>query len=460
MSSAVLILSSALLIACPLCGILYRRVLRAETKNHALEIELASLSASRDDTLLREQLGQLQQKLTQYEEEIRQYTVHLATLDSQKEALNARLIEQAAFEKKLQEKTQMQFENLAHRIFDEKNSQSKQNLVELLTPLKEDLSGFKKHIAEAFGTHAKEQFALKNEIATLVKTSGQMQLQTENLTKALKGDVKTQGYWGELVLERILEASGLRKGEEYRVQASGMGLKHPQDGSTKKPDYIVMFPENRHAIIDSKVTLTAFERVCAEENDVAKAEHIKQFMHSVRSHVKDLEARRYQDIEGLDTPEYVLMFMPIEAAYALALQQDPELHLDAWNRKVIIVCPTTLYGILKIIGSMWKLDRQNKNAQLIAERGGQLYDKIAGFIDDMTALGRSLDKAQEQFDGAFKKLSKGRGNIIRQTEYLRDLGVKNAKQISPSLLDEESATHETNTPEEALDAIEAPKDAA
>lgn len=454
MSSAALLPYAPFVFASIGCIFLYRRAVLAEKRAQAAEIEMTRVLSSRDESILREQYAHLQAKITQYEEDIRKYISDLATLDTQKKEISLRLLEQAAFEKKLQEDTRLQFENLANRIFEEKNTQSKQHLNEMLSPLKEDLLGFKKHITDSFGEHAKEQFALKNEIASIVRTSGEMRLQTESLTKALKGDVKTQGNWGELVLERILEASGLRKGEEYRVQGTGMGLKHPEAGHTQKPDYIVMFPENRHAIIDSKVSLTAFERLCAEQDETLKPEHVKQFLASVRKHVKDLEERRYQDMEGLDTPEYVLMFMPIEGAYALALQQDPELHTDAWNRKVIIVCPTTLFGILKIIGSMWKLDKQNKNAQAIAERGGQLYDKIAGFIEDMTAIGKSLDKTQEHYDMAFKKLSKGRGNILRQTEQLRELGVKNSKQLPASIFEDEQDFHEEDS------RISLPKDAA
>jgi DNA recombination protein RmuC len=240
-----------------------------------------------------------------------------------------------------------------------------------------------------------------------------------------------------VILERILEASGLRKGEDYIPQAAGMGLKHPEDGRTQKPDFIVKLPDNKHAIIDSKVSLTAYERFCAEEGDSAKAAHLTQFLQSVKAHVKGLEERRYQDTAGLDTPDYVLMFMPIEGAYSLAMQQDAELHAHAWDRKIIIVCPSTLFAILKIIASMWKLERQNKNADEIALRGGRLYDKVAGFVADMVSLGKKLDSAQSEYAEAFSKLSKGTGNILRQAEQLKQLGVKNSKTIPQNLSGDE-----------------------
>jgi DNA recombination protein RmuC len=379
-------------------------------------------------------LAQATAKMEALEKDIRDYAVKVATLDTEKAALGERLQDQQNYVKQIQEEFQTRFENLAQKIFHEKSEQSKKNLQEILNPLKEDLSGFKKHISESFGNHAKEQFALKNEIENIVKVSNQMRFQTESLTKALKGDVKAQGSWGEVMLERILESAGLRKGEEYIPQAAGMGLKHPEDGRTQKPDFIIKLPENKHAIIDSKVSLTAYERFCAEENEALRATHLTQFLQSVKAHVKGLEERRYQDTEGLNTPDYVMMFMPIEGAYALAMQQDGELHSYAWDRKIIIVCPSTLFAILKIIASMWKLERQNKNADEIALRGGRLYDKVVGFVSDMVSLGKRLDAAQSEYSEAFGKLSKGTGNILRQAEQLKELGVKNSKNLPPNLV--------------------------
>ncbi len=394
------------------------------------------MAPKQNDAVLNAQLAEAKQKLAELEKDIRDYTGQVARLDSEKEALDAKLADQQTYTKQVQEQLRLQFENLAHKIFEEKNTQSKQHLQEILNPLKEDLSGFKKHIADSFGTHAKEQFALKKEIENIVKVSNEMKFQTENLSKALKGDSKLQGNWGEVILERILEASGLRRNEDYVAQGAGMGLKHPEHGRVQKPDIVVKLPEDKHAIIDSKVSLTAYERFCAEEEDAAKAVQLSQFLQSVRTHVNGLTERRYQDTEGLDTPEYVLMFMPIEGAYSLAMQQDAELHAYAWDRKIIIVCPSTLFAILKIIASMWKFERQNKNAEKIAQRGGLLYDKVEGFVTDMVNLGKRLEAAQGDYSDAFNKLSKGRGNILRQAEQLKDLGAKASKTIPSALLDD------------------------
>lgn len=411
---------------------------------------IATRMSRRDETggLARLQLAETKEKLAALEQEIRAYTTQIGALNADKAALEGRMKDQHSMIERTQAQFQLTFENMANRIFEEKNAQSKANLKEILHPLKENLEGFKKHINDSFGAHAKEQFALKKEIENIVTVSNEMKFQTESLAKALKGDSKVQGNWGEVMLERILEASGLRRGEDYIPQAADMGLKHPEHGGTQKPDMVVLLPEGKHAVIDAKVSLTAYERFCGEEDEAARAVHLAEFLRSVRAHAKGLEERRYQDTPGLDTPDYVLMFMPIEGAYALAMQQDGELHAYAWDRKVIIVCPSTLFAILKIIASMWKLERQNKNAEKIAQRGGLLYDKIAGFAADMLNLGKKLDAAQGDYANALDKLSRGRGNMLGQAETLRDLGVKHMKTLPQQLIQNEE------------ELLEAPKDVA
>lgn len=392
------------------------------------------LLARQSDPTANLQLAEAKEKLAALEREIRDYTAKVATLVTEKAGLSEKLAEQQNYMEKVQTQLQLQFKNLAHQIFEEKNTQSEKSLQKILNPLKEELGGFKKHITESFGNHAKEQFALKREIENIVRVSSDMKSQTENLTKALKGDVKVQGNWGEMILERILEASGLRKGTHYVAQAAGMGLKHPESGATQKPDFIIKLPEGKHAIIDSKVSLTHYERFCAEENDTAKAAHLAQFLQSVRTHVKGLEERRYQDTEGLSTPEFVLMFIPIEGAYALAMQQDGDLHAHAWGRKIIIVCPNTLFAILKMMDSMWKLDDQNRNVAEIVRRGGLLYDKFVGFVEDMSSIGDGLAKARSAYEDAFDKLSQGkRGTLLAQAQDLVRLGAKASKKLPKNL---------------------------
>ncbi len=352
---------------------------------------------------------------------------------------------------KMEEVLISKFENLSNKIFDEKSAtfkkQSQDSLGAMLTPLREKLHEFESKVNESFGNQAKEQFSLKEQIKNIVETSETMRLETKNLTNALKGDSKAQGDWGEVVLEKILEDSGLRKGHDYSVQGGGMNLRDVE-GVLQKPDVIVNLPENKHVIIDSKVSLTHYERFFSEESEDACPAHLKQFLSSMRKHIGDLEQRRYQDTEKLGTPDFVLMFVPIEAAYILAVQEDPDLQNYAWNKKVVIVCPTTLFATLRTVASVWRLELQNKNAQEIAKQGGMLYDKIEGFVKDMQSMGRQLDTVGKTYDTAMNKLSSGKGNILGRTEKLRELGAKASKSLPQELLDAEPSSTEGNESED------------
>ena len=270
----------------------------------------------------------------------------ISALETEKQILNEQRALQIKQLQEMQDNLKIQFENIGNKIFTDHSKTFKQesqsNLTALLSPLKSDIEGFKKKIDESFEKQSREQFSLKTEIANIVKINEEMTSQTSNLTKALKGDFRMQGNWGEVILERILEESGLRPGQDYILQGSDMGMKHPDTGQNLKPDVIVKLPEDKHIIIDSKVSLTDYERYCSESDEQIKTENLKQFLVSVKRHVNDLQDRRYQDSEKLKTPDFVLMFMPIEGAFTLAIQSDPELHSTAWNKKVIIVCPSTL----------------------------------------------------------------------------------------------------------------------
>lgn len=349
--------------------------------------------------------------------------------------------------KKTEEALISKFENLSNKIFEEKNekfkAQSQESLNALLDPLKEKIGEFEKKVSDSFGSQAKEQFSLKEQIKNIVAVNEKMTLQAEGLANALKGDNKTQGNWGEVVLEKILEDSGLRKDDDYSVQGGGMNLRDIDD-KLQKPDVIVNLPENKHVIIDSKVSLTNYERFFSEEEQDSRALHLKQFLASVKTHIGDLEKRRYQDTEKLGTPDFVLMFIPIEAAYILAVQEDRELQNYAWNKKVILVCPTTLFATLRTIASVWRLELQNKNAQEIARQGGQLYDKIEGFVKDMQILGKQIDTASKTYGLAMNKLSDGRGNILSKTEKLKELGAKTSKAIPQELLESPSSDNSDN----------------
>lgn len=351
------------------------------------------------------------------------------------------LLQQNARLEQLEEKFTLQFENLANRIFDEKNDkfkkESQEGIAQLLTPLRERLQEFQKKVDESFGAQVKEQISLKKEIENIISVNEQMTRQTENLTKALRGDVKAQGNWGEVILEKILEDSGLRKGVNYIVQGGGLDLKHADTGGSLKPDVIIMLPEDKHIIVDAKVSLTHYERYCMTDDVAERARHLKEYLASIRAHVAGLEQRRYQDTEKLGTPDFVLMFMPIEGAYSLAIQEDVGLHSYAWDKKIVIVCPSILFATLRTINSVWQLERQNRHAQEIARQGGGLYDKIVGFVEDMQELGSKINASRKVYDDAFNKLSAGQGNILKRTQDLKALGIKASKNLPKELVGEE-----------------------
>ncbi len=348
-------------------------------------------------------------------------------------------IEQSKEERtKMEELLIGKFENLSHKIFEEKNEafkkQSQESLGVLLSPLREKLHDFEKKIEESYGNHAKEQFSLKEQIKNIVDVNEKMRMQTQDLTNALKGDSKTQGNWGEIMLEKILSDSGLRKGIDYTAQAAGMNVK-TEDGRTQQPDIVIHLPEQKHLIIDSKVSLTHYERYCTADQDDARALHLKQFLISVKKQIDELDTRSYQTSEKLGAPDFVLMFIPIEPAYMLALQQDPQMQNYAWNKKVVLVCPTTLFATLRTVASVWRIEMQNKNVQEIAHQGGLLYDKVAGFVSDMQNLGRQITTVEKTYGTAMNKLSQGTGNILGRTEKLKQLGAKTSKTLPPELLD-------------------------
>lgn len=365
-----------------------------------------------------------------------------AALEKKSDALNLQvqdLLQRNARLEQLEEKFALQFENLANRIFDEKTDKFKkesgEGLGALLNPLRERLQEFQKKIDDSFGAQAKEQISLKKEIEHIIRANEKMALQTEGLTKALRGDVKAQGNWGEVILEKILENSGLRKNTDYIIQGTNMGLRHVEDGNVMRPDVIIMLPEDKHIIVDAKVSLSSYERYCAAEDAAERARHMKEYLASIRAHVQGLEQRRYQDTEKLGTPDFVLMFMPVEGAYSLAIQEDAGLHSYAWDKKIVIVCPSTLFATLKTIASVWRLELQNRHAQEIARQGGGLYDKIVGFVEDVQELGSKINGAQNAYHEALKKLSTGQGNILKRAQDLKALGIKASKNLPKELLD-------------------------
>ena len=330
---------------------------------------------------------------------------------------------------KAQQSIQIIFENLANKILDQKaekfDAQTEKQINNMLSPFRRDMENLKNSVDQS----SKERFSLKEEIQRIGS-------QANNLANALKAAPKTRGNWGEILLEKILEDSGLRKNHDYILQGTGLGLKHEETGQPVRPDVIIKLPENKQLIVDSKLSLVHYEAFYAEQKEDQRKELLNQFLKSTRKHADDLAQKHYQGTRGLHAPDFVLMFMPIEGAYLLAMIEDPQLHSYALNKKIVIVSPSTLFATMQTVASLWRLQQQNQNADEIARQGGALYDKIASFIDDMKKLGQQIQTAQNSHDSALRKLSSGRGNIISQTEKLKQLGARTSKQL-PSPADDD-----------------------
>jgi DNA recombination protein RmuC len=337
----------------------------------------------------------------------------------------------------LTKKLAADFEVLANRILDEKSSkfteQNKNNLDIILNPLKERIKTFEDTIAQNYKEETTERLSLKTEIKNLVNLNKQVSDDANNLARALKGENKTQGNWGEVILEKILESSGLRKGEEYELQHSFMD----NAGVRNIPDAVINLPENKHIIIDAKVSLIAYERAVNattdEERDLQAKAHVK----SVKDHIKTLSEKNYQAADKFNTPEFVLLFMPIESMFSAAIQTDVEVFNYAWDRKIVIVSPSTLLATLKTISSIWKQEKQNKYTLEIAEESGKLYDQFVAFLDDLEEVGKKLADSQTAYDNTFKRLKTGNNNIFKQVDKLKDLGAKAKKKIPEKYLDDE-----------------------
>ncbi len=325
-----------------------------------------------------------------------------------------------------------QFENLAGRIFENSgrrvDEQNRQSLNSLLTPLREQLDGFRRQINDSFSLEARERHTLTHEIRQLQKLNSQMAQEAVNLTRALKGDNKIQGNWGEVVLSRVLEASGLREGYEYETQVSIQ-----RSDGRYQPDVIVHLPQKKDVVIDAKMTLVAYERYFNAEDEQQREQALQEHITAVRHHIRLLSRKDYQQLPGVRSLDYVLMFIPVEPAFLLAIDRQPELISEALQQNIMLVSPTTLLVALRTISNLWRYEHQSQNAQHIAEKAGRLYDKMRLFVDDMQSLGTHLDKARDSYQQSMKKLAEGRGNLIARTEAFRHMGVEVRRPIDPKV---------------------------
>jgi DNA recombination protein RmuC len=386
-------------------------------------------------TLLQNQLAIRKQELST---EIVQLTTILELERSQAK-------ERIEFREDSKEQLSNQFKTLASEILEEKSKkftdQNKINLDQILGPLKIKISEFQGKVQEVYIQESKDRSALSEQVKQLMSLNNQLSDDAHNLTQALKGQSKAQGNWGELILERVLEASGLRKGHEYNVQVSHVR----EDGTRVQPDVVVHLPEQRHLIIDAKVSLTAYEIHANSDNDPERIAAIKKHLESVRSHIKELSEKNYHQLYGLQSFDFVLMFIPVEPAFMLAISHDNNLWLESWKKNILLVSPSTLLFVVRTVAHLWKQEQQNSNAQEIASRGAELYNKLAGFVEDLDMLGKRLQQAQISYDDAYGKFSKGKGNVIRQAEMLKELGIKPSKSISQSLTTDSAQDDSTNT---------------
>lgn len=333
----------------------------------------------------------------------------------------------------LQERFGLEFENLANKIFEEKSSkfteQNKENLKNILSPLQEKIMHFEKKVddsqKETFGYHS----ALKEQLQHLKDQSFKITKETENLTKALKGDNKTQGNWGELILERVLEKSGLEKGREYEIQQSFTN----DNGIRQQPDVIIYLPDNKKMIIDAKVSLIAYEKYINEENESLKLNFLKEHLFSIKRHIEQLSSKNYYDIYQMESPDFVLLFIPIEPAFALAINEDNTLYNKAFERNIVIVTPATLLATLRTIDSMWTNQKQQQNALEIAKQAGALYDKFEGFVNDLIKIGKKMDDAKTEYQSAMNKLVEGKGNLISSVEKIKKMGAKAKKSLPETI---------------------------
>lgn len=355
--------------------------------------------------------------------------------ESEIDNLQQKLAENKGEVEKLNEKFSKEFENLANKILDEKSSkfteQNKENIKNILSPLQEKIKGFEDKVEKTHKESIDYHAALRQQILGLKELNMQMSKETLNLTKALKGDNKMQGNWGELVLERVLEKSGLEKDREYFVQQSFTN----DEGKRVLPDVVIHLPDNKKMIVDAKVSLVAYEQYINEEDEVLRERYLKEHVASLKRHVEQLSAKKYEDIYKIESPDFVLLFIPIEPAFAVALNSDTYLYNKAFEKNIVIVTPSTLLATLRTIDTMWNNEKQQKNALEIARQAGALYDKFQGLLGDLIGIGKRIDDSKKEYSNAMNKLVEGRGNIITSVEKLKKMGAKAKKSLPENIVE-------------------------
>jgi DNA recombination protein RmuC len=420
-------------------------VLKSEFQEKEKQFEAARTEVEKQALVWLERYNSLKIEADEWKDELlkkREENIHLVgRLEKAKvEYLNLqeKLLTQKAELEEIQKKFTTEFENIASKIL-KKNSEeftlaNQKNMGEVLSPLKEKILLFEKKVEDTYQKGLKDQTDLRAELKKLYELNHRISEEASNLTKALKGDVKKQGNWGEVVLERILERSGLNEGEQgYQKQFSDMS----DDGKRIQPDIVIYLPDNKHIVIDSKVSLIAYERAVNALTEEERSKYVKEHLVSLKTHIKGLSEKHYQTARNLNSPDFVLLFIPIESSFSLAIQEDQELFSYAWDQKVVIVSPSTLLATLRTIASIWQQENQTRNALEIARQSGALYDKFVNFVGDLDSIGKGLDSTRKTYEQAMNKLSTGGGNLIRRADKLKKLGAKTTKELPKNLIENE-----------------------
>jgi len=409
-----------------------------KTENESLKISLAvaeqrvaGATAEKENITkhLKDEQTRILDELVDVRSQLAEANKSLESSRSFFKAQQEKLAEQKADIENTRSHFQKEFENIAEKLLKEKSREftdvNKLSIDTILNPLKENIKAFEQKVDKVYSTEAAERHVLRGEISKLMELNQLISTEASNLTKALKGDNKKQGNWGEVILEKVLERSGLVRDREYRTQAS---LNHA-DGSRLQPDVIIDLPDEKHLIIDSKVSLIAYERLVNCETEEERRLFSKAHVESIRGHVLGLSSKNYHDLYQVNSPDFVLLFVPIESSFSFAVQLDADLFSDAWDKRVVIVSPSTLLATLRTIASIWKQERQNRNVLEIARLSGEMYDKFVGFVGDMEGIGKNIKQSQDSYDKALNKLVDGRGNLTVTAEKIKKLGAKANKQI-------------------------------
>lgn len=413
---------------------------RLQEENNSLKISLARseekslwISSEKENitAIFKYEQTRLTQELVQERNKLAQALQAIERAEAIYESQQEKLQEQKAEVEQTRMHFQREFENIAEKLLKEKSKEftdvNRHNLDVLLNPLKENIKAFEDKVEKVYHAEAAERNILKGVITQLMELNQQISNEAQNLTKALKGDNKKQGNWGEFILEKVLERSGLTKDREYRLQASYQSA----DGNRYQPDAIIDLPDDKHLVIDAKVSLIAYERLVNAETEEERKLYARAHVESLRNHVMGLSAKNYHDLGKLNSPDFVMLFVPIESSFSFAVQIDADLFSDAWDRRVVIVSPSTLLATLRTIASMWKQENQNRNVMEIARLSGEMYDKFVGFVTDLESIGKSIRSTQDNYDKAFNKLVDGRGNLTVTADKIKKLGAKANKQLSP-----------------------------